>query len=194
MQIDALIEPYLSELKRYCYMITGTPWDGEDLFQDTVIKIMRNSAKLMEHPNPKGYIFKTATNQWYDTIRKAKREIVGLSNNQDFEISSDYILLDSIEILISLLPFKQAASLLLKEYFGFTAREIASMLNMSNGGVKAAINRARNTLSNQKHFDDNYLEPTPTLLNRLLSAIKNDDFKVVVKNVSPISFKGDKNK
>ncbi|WP_409274751.1 RNA polymerase sigma factor [Neobacillus sp. SCS-31] len=176
---DYYFEPFLPELKKYCYMLAGTPWNGEDLFQDTLIKLLTNNAVLSEHPNPKGYIFKIATNQWYDITRKTKREIVGINN--EFELATfDSSLLESVEILISLLPFKQAATLLLKEYFGFTSNEIAKLLDMTSGGVKAAINRGKTNLAKLEKFQQNNEDPTPNLLNRLLNGLKSNDFHCVV--------------
>ncbi|MFB5089354.1 RNA polymerase sigma factor [Psychrobacillus sp. PGGUH221] len=172
-------EPFLMELKKYCYMLAGTPWNGEDLFQDTLIKLLTNNSRLGEHPNPKGYIFKTATNQWYDTIRKTKREIVGINNEVDLG-TFDYSLLESVEILISLLPFKQAATLLLKEYFGFTSNDIAKMLDMTSGGVKAAINRGKNNLANLENIHKTTEEESSNILNRMLDGLKRNEYKCVV--------------
>lgn len=185
---DYNVDPFLPELKKYCYMLAGTPWNGEDLFQDTVIKLLTKDLNLSQHPNPKGYIFKIATNQWYDTIRKTKRETVGISN--EFELETfDHSLLESVEMLISLLPFKQAATLMLKEYFGFTSNEIAKMLDMTLGGVKAAINRGKNNLSKLEklHQTD---EPTLSLLNRMLNGLNRNDFYSVVSTYHLLVSKG----
>lgn len=184
-----ILEPYLAELKNYCYKLTGTPWDGDDLYQNTIIKLIPYSDNLKHHPNPKGYIFKTATNQWRDTIKKYRREIVGLDLKTDL-VSLDISLLDSIETLISLLPFKQSASLLLKEYFGFTSIEIAEMLGMTNGGVKAAINRARTTLSDFKKLKYNHEDAIPSLVNRLMHSLKENDFTNIVTTYHLLVSKG----
>lgn len=186
---DYNVDQFLPELKKYCYMLAGTPWNGEDLFQDTVIKLITKDLNLSQHPNPKGYIFKIATNQWYDTIRKTKRETVGISN--EFDLGTfDNSLLESVEILISLLPFKQAATLLLKEYFGFTSNEIAKMLDMTTGGVKAAINRGKNNLSKLEKFQQTNEAPTLNLLNRMLNGLKRNDFYCVVSTYHLLVSKG----
>lgn len=186
---DYNVESFLPELKKYCYMLAGTPWNGEDLFQDTVIKLLTKDLNLSQHPNPKGYIFKIATNQWYDTIRKTKREIVGINNEVDLG-AFDYSLLESVEILISLLSFKQAATLLLKEYFGFTSTEIAKMLDMTLGGVKAAINRGKNNLSKLEQLHQTNEEATTNLLNRMLNGLKRNDFYCVVSTYHLLVSKG----
>lgn len=184
-----IFEFYIDELRNYCYKLTGTPWDGDDLYQNTIMKILKYSSHLTSHPNPKGYLFKTATNQWRETIRKNRRELVSLDLNQDL-VTLDISLLDPVEAIISLLPLKQASCLLLKEYFSFTSIEIAEMLGMTNGGVKAAINRARTTLSNLKGTKNNMEESIPSLINRLLNALKEDDFKNIVTTYHLLVSKG----
>jgi RNA polymerase sigma factor (sigma-70 family) len=184
-----IFEPYLDDLRNYCFKLTGTSWDGDDLYQNTILKILKYSSNLENHPNPKGYIFKIATNQWRDSIRKNRREIVGLKLNTKL-VTLDISLLDSIEALISLLPFKQASSLLLKEYFGFTSIEIAEMLGMTIGGVKSAINRARTTLSNFKEIKNNNEEAIPSLVNRLLDALKENNYRKIVTTYHILVSKG----
>ncbi|MEK5441047.1 RNA polymerase sigma factor [Fredinandcohnia sp. FSL W7-1320] len=186
-----IFECYIEELRNYCYKLTGTPWDGDDLYQNTIMKILKYSSHIPSHPNPKGYLFKTATNQWRETIRKNRRELVDLDLNQDLA-TLDISLLDSVEAIISLLPFKQASCLLLKEYFGFTSFEIAEMLDMTNGGVKAAINRARTTLSNLKETKNKQEETIPSLVNRLLNALREDDFRNIVTTYHLLVSKGAK--
>jgi hypothetical protein len=34
-----IIAPYQDELWNYCRKLAGNPWDGEDLFQDTILKM-----------------------------------------------------------------------------------------------------------------------------------------------------------
>ncbi len=186
-----IFECYLEELRKYCYKLTGTPWDGDDLYQNTIMRILKYSSTISEPPNPKGYLFKTATNQWRETITKNRRELVSLNLNQDL-YTIDNSLLDTVETFISLLPFKQSSSLLLKEYFGFTSNEIAEMLGMTNGGVKAAIHRARTTLSNIKGTKNNQEEPIPALVNRLLTALRKDDYRNIVTTYHLLVSKGAK--
>lgn len=183
-----IFEGYIDELRNYCYKLAGTPWDGDDLYQNTIMKILKYSSHLTDHPNPKAYLFRTATNQWRETIRKNRRELVSLDINKDL-VTFDFSLLDSVEAIISLLPFKQASSFLLKEYFGFTSIEIAEMLGMTNGGVKATINRARTTLSNLKGTNT-HKEPISSLVNRLLNALREGDYTNIVTTYHLLVSKG----
>ncbi|WP_349409689.1 RNA polymerase sigma factor [Pseudalkalibacillus sp. SCS-8] len=177
--LHPMVDTYLSDLKKYCYHLTGTPWDGDDLFQDTIVNLMKRSAQLNEHPNPKGYLFLTATNQWRDTLRKKGRDGKPLSGDLDVPIT-DLSLFDSIEVLIALLPFKQAAVILLTEYYGFTSKEIAAMLGMTSGGVKAALSRGRTTLKAMHNGKTERIEALPVLVDRLLSALRKDDPRTII--------------
>jgi len=179
MQINHLFDCYLPDLKRYCYMITGNPWDGDDLYQDTIMNIMYRSANLTNHPNPKGYLLKTATNQWRDTIRKTKREVVGEKPEQILS-TFDTSLIESMEILLALLPFKQTTVIVLTEYFGYSSKDIAKMLDMTTGGVKAALNRGRTTLAKMKNAQITNEEPIHSLLKRLLTGLRSNDYRNVV--------------
>jgi RNA polymerase sigma factor (sigma-70 family) len=74
-QYCTIIEPYRKELWRYCYKITGSPWDAEDLYQDTILKLF-TSLSSISHRNqvihPKSFLYGVATNHWIDTCRKRK--------------------------------------------------------------------------------------------------------------------------
>jgi DNA-directed RNA polymerase specialized sigma24 family protein len=39
--LDEVLQRYNNELTRYCKLIAGSSWDGEDLFQITLAKIYR---------------------------------------------------------------------------------------------------------------------------------------------------------
>ncbi len=150
------VQPHLPDLSRYCRMTAGTPWDGEDLLQETLIKAFQSAAVFVNHPEPKAYLFRIAANAWIDHCRKNKapldpyREALPLvqPHGLDFEIR------EAMEELFCHLPPRQASVLLLTEVFGFSAQSAASMLEMTEGAVKAALHRARTTLKRVKRRDD----------------------------------------
>ncbi|GEL77696.1 RNA polymerase sigma factor [Tenuibacillus multivorans] len=43
---ELLIQTYKTDLMNYCRMLTGTPSDAEDLYQETLIKSYRYKDKL----------------------------------------------------------------------------------------------------------------------------------------------------
>ena len=72
--IDSLA-PLRNDLHRYCCKLTGNVWDGEDLVQDTLIRVFSLLGKIdakLEHP--RAYLIRIATNLWIDRCRRAARE------------------------------------------------------------------------------------------------------------------------
>ncbi|MBM7572898.1 putative transcriptional regulator [Aquibacillus albus] len=148
---------------------------------------MQRASNLNRHPNPKGYLFTAATNQWRDTLRKRKHEEVEIEIEK---ATYDISFLDSIGMLISLLPIKQASSILLTEYFGFSAKEVAKMLDMTIGGVKAALHRGRTTLIEMQDSSLKNREPVENLIDRLLFGLKQNDHKIIVKTYHNLVTRG----
>ncbi len=145
-EFEEIVSEYSADLWNYCKYVTGSPWDGEDLYQETMIKSFGLlPQRWSEITNKKYYLFKVATNTWLDQCRKLKREIGTLDEvpekNTDF---SDRLLLE--EILISLesnLTIKQTAAFLLLDIFQFNADEVAGIVKSTPGGVYSSVQRAR---------------------------------------------------
>jgi RNA polymerase sigma-70 factor (ECF subfamily) len=76
--IDRLTE-HRPRLHAYCCRLTGNVWDGEDLVQDTLVRVFsllgKTNATL---ENPRAYLIRTATNLWIDRVRWSAREQAAL--------------------------------------------------------------------------------------------------------------------
>lgn len=149
-EFEEIVSGYSIDLWNYCKYVTGSPWDGEELFQETMIKSFGLlPQRWSEITDKKYYLFKVATNTWLDQCRKLKREIGTLDEvpepNLDF---SDRLFLE--EILISLesnLTIKQTAAFLLMDIFQFSADEVAGIVQSTPGGVYSSVQRARRKIA-----------------------------------------------
>ncbi|WP_409297214.1 sigma-70 family RNA polymerase sigma factor [Peribacillus sp. SCS-26] len=141
---------FSDDLWKYCKYITGSPWDGEDLYQETMIKSFALlPQRWSDITDKKQYLFRVATNTWLDLCRKMKRETGILEDMPDEGIEfSDRLLLE--EILVSLhsrLTPKQTAAFLLLDVFQFSAEEAAGIVHSTPGGVYASVQRARKNIA-----------------------------------------------
>src|SRR5215510_4937090 len=76
--LDALA-PLRPSLHRYCCRLTGNVWDGEDLVQDTLVRVFSLLGKIdADLQNPRAYLIRTATNLWIDRVRRSAREQAAL--------------------------------------------------------------------------------------------------------------------
>jgi RNA polymerase sigma-70 factor, ECF subfamily len=152
--IDQL-EPYRPALHVYCRRLTGNVWDGEDLVQDTLIRVFTQLGKTnvrLEHP--RAYLIRTATNLWIDRVRRSAHEeaILALEpavphaaeapGNVDGEAA--------VKELFQRLHPQERAAFLLKDVFGLSLAETASILRTTVGAVKSALGRGRGRLEGER--------------------------------------------
>jgi RNA polymerase sigma factor (sigma-70 family) len=175
------IEPHRTDLWKYCYRLTGSPWDAEDLVQETLLKSLSVLSKLFQPVETKAYLFKIATNHWIDYLRKKKapelpiKEYVLHENSSEF----DYLLYENLEVLVQQLTPSHYVALILSEGFGFRAQEIAKIIGTSEGAIYTGISRARGILKAKKEKPVlpkyvNSIEAS-NVMDKLLTGFRNKD-------------------
>ncbi|XXM70781.1 sigma-70 family RNA polymerase sigma factor [Lysinibacillus sphaericus] len=186
-EFEEIVSMYSTDLWNFCRYVTGSPWDGEDLYQETMIK----SFGLLPHrwseiTDKKQYLFRMATNTWFDLCRKLKREVgtleEGSEPSQEF---SDTLALE--EMLISLeskLTPKQTAAFLLLDIFQFSAEEVAGIVHSTPGGVYSSVQRARKNLASIDASPSKKKEETKlpnTTIQAYLAAFNSGDLQGLLK-------------
>ncbi len=146
------IEPYRTDLWRYCYSLTRSPWDTEDLVQDTLLKSFSVIAKLHHPVKTKSYLFKIATNLFIDQKRKDKHINFSDNNEQLINIpfDDDFHLLENLDFLVTNLSTMQHVVLILSDVFKYTGNEVAEIIGTTEGAVHTNLSRAREKLRNRK--------------------------------------------
>ncbi|WP_127529860.1 sigma-70 family RNA polymerase sigma factor [Paenibacillus kobensis] len=189
-----IITPYQDELWRYCRKLAGNPWDGEDLFQDTILKMFTSLSSLShrEQPvHPRAFLFRVATNHWIDICRKRKMQSEKQQDSpaaaEELDIETPLDIRDAFETLLAHLPPRQTVVLVLVDAFQFTVREAADIVGTTEGAVHAALFRARGTLrqlaakENAEGEDAGRAslapKPDPALVERYVSCFNSRDFQ-----------------
>lgn len=158
------IANYRPALWRYCLKLTGSPWDAEDLTQETLLKGFALVPFYYQEIVPKAYLFRMATNTWIDQCRRARvpldsfEEIMETISDQQVDPID---IRSSMEHLITFLPPRQRVVILLSDVFDFTAREVAEIILTTEGAVKAILHRARKSLMESKLEDVQRSGTTP---------------------------------
>ncbi len=120
---------------------------AKDIVQDTYEKVWKNHNSIT-FSKARSYIFSTAYHTMIDNIRKNKRK--GDFNNVK-EPSHNEQYSDLHEILhqaINYLPEIQKNVILLRDYEGYSYKEIGEITNLNESQVKVYIYRARLFLKN----------------------------------------------
>ncbi|MFC4103814.1 RNA polymerase sigma factor [Paenibacillus xanthanilyticus] len=146
------------DLYRYCIRLTTSEWEAEDLVQETSLRALPYLTGERKHPNLQAFLLRTAKNIWIDQCRR-QRKLKAILNEQ-LNVCREAvggIPLNGMEterllgaLNRSLSPL-QLTIFLLRDVFQYTAVETAALLHTSEGAVKAALFRARRSLTRHRH-------------------------------------------
>jgi RNA polymerase sigma-70 factor (TIGR02960 family) len=171
-----LTDPYRRELQLHCYRILGSVQDAEDLLQETLLAAWRGLDKFEGRSSLRTWLYRIATNRCLNALRDSSRRPlqarhdlpkptriteplwlepypdVLLEGVADAEPGPDtrYETKEAVTLAfvtgLQHLPPRQRAVLVLRDVLGFSAAEVADMLDVSEASANSALQRARATL------------------------------------------------
>jgi len=167
-------EPMRPELYRYCRHLTRSPWDAEDLAQDTLARALVTLGTMLrpEIENPRAWLFRVATNLYIDRTRRAREELNDLPE-APAAFHDERAKREAAGTLIAKLSPQERAAVVLKDAFDLELGDIAAVLNTSVGAVKAALHRGRSKLA--EPTADDALVPAPAALDEFCRAFDAGD-------------------
>ncbi|MGQ8335598.1 RNA polymerase sigma factor [Sunxiuqinia sp. A32] len=122
---------------------------ARDIVQDSFEKLWLHADEVSP-AKAKSYLYTTAYHRMIDVVRKDKRQNP-LSENYEGELTDGNQYSDLGEILnqaVELLPNDQRSALMLRDYEGYSYKEIAEITELSEAQVKVYIYRARVFMKN----------------------------------------------
>lgn len=167
-------EPLRTELYRYCRHLTRSPWDAEDLAQDTMARAFVTLGQMGEPPpNPRAWLFRVASNLWLDQLRRRRREDP-MSEREERSAANDPRAAREVAgTLIAQLSPQERAAVVLKDVFDLSLEEIAEALSTTTGAVKAALHRGRGKLAEPP--PERTRAPPPPVLDAFCAAFNAGD-------------------
>ena len=179
--LDSLAQ-YRPDLHRYCRRLTGNVWDGEDLMQDTLVRVFSMLGKIDANlENPRAYLIRTATNLWIDRVRRSAREqaILALETpEQSTPPDTAAEQRDAARTLFQSLHPQERAAILMKDVFDLSLEETAAMLRTSVGAVKSALYprpRPARSKTPARQFD----APPPEIVDHFMKALADKDMETM---------------
>jgi RNA polymerase sigma factor (sigma-70 family) len=143
------VDAWADALYRYTLKNLGNTMSAQDIVQDCYEKLWINRHQV-DYLKVKAWLFTTAHHTLIDGIRKSKRETLpGAGKLPERIYEQGYS--DLQEILgkaVDQLPEVQKSVLLLRDYEGYSYREIGDITGLSEAQVKVYIYRSRVFLKN----------------------------------------------
>lgn len=182
--INFLIENY-AELKRYCTFLTKNKWDGEDLAQEAVCKVLQ---KYSDKDICMTLLYKIARNRWLDQV-KVKSVQEQLEEQNTFEEPHEKIadLHEMVGKVLFSLNMQQSVILLLKDVFQYSIADIAKICSVSEGAVKASLFRSRNRLKTVSEEGIEIVEFTEDI-EVVVTSIREERPELLTKLLPTIDF------
>jgi RNA polymerase sigma-70 factor, ECF subfamily len=178
------------ELLAYCYRLTGSVQDAEDLVQEAMLHGWSSYARFRGEASVRTWLYRIATNAFLSSARRRRhlpsdlgppttdvsldavldRDTTWVEPLPDALVSSDAdpasLVIDRDRLRLALtaslqrLPARQRSALLLREALDFSAAEIGDTLDISVAAVKSLLQRARATLETADEVPHEADEPT----------------------------------
>lgn len=164
------------DLYRYCRHLTRSPWDAEDLVQDTLARAFVTLGQMMGNfpPNPRAWLFRVASNLWIDRVRAQRRAAALVTDVRSTSAASDpQGAREAAGTLLGLLSPQERAAIVLKDVLDFSLEEAAEALSTTVGAIKAALHRARGKLVEAEPEDHH--PPAPAVLDAFCEAFNAGD-------------------
>ena len=117
---------------------------ARDIVQDSYEKLWRNVTDI-DYRVVKSWLFSTAYNTMIDVIRREKR-ITELSINDENTLvyeSSSFDLAEILNEALGRLPEHQRSAVMLRDYEGYSYKEIGEITGLNESQVKINIYRGR---------------------------------------------------
>ena len=168
-----LIEPHRRELHAHCYRMLGSVHDADDALQEALLGAWKGRSGFEGRSSLRSWLYAIATNACLRILEgRRRRELPGGAGRGDdpreplgkpraeavwIEPYPDELLRyenrEGVELAyvaaLQLLPPNQRAALILREVLGFSAREVAEILETSVAAVNSALQRARAKLERE---------------------------------------------
>lgn len=146
-----LFERWKSRVYRYCLYVIGNGTLADDALQETFLRVLRYAASFRTDQRFAGWLFAIARNACLRILERERisvqydEELLGEST-ADASEGADVFEAQEVRDALERLPLGLREPLVLFEFEGFSHREIAELIGITEGAAKVRVFRARQKL------------------------------------------------
>lgn len=147
--VTSLFEQYQTPICVYLGQLVDDQELANDLAQEAFLRLFRSRHQLARVENHRAWVYRIATNVAFDALRRRKRfrwlpwrwlDEEGVASSDPAEQAYQSI---AVARALAALPPHYRAPLLLYSYYGWSVRDVAEALEISETAAKKRLVRAR---------------------------------------------------
>jgi RNA polymerase sigma-70 factor (ECF subfamily) len=146
--LERLFAEYHLPIVSYLFRMVGDGAQAEELAQDVFVRAFRALPRLANDANHRAWLYRIATNAAYDALRR--RRVVQWFSLRETDLDADSVTgpdrlgeQQAVQRALMRVPETYRSALVLFSVQGYSVREIAEALGVSEGAVKTRLFRAR---------------------------------------------------
>jgi RNA polymerase sigma factor (sigma-70 family) len=145
---------YRVPLFRAVWLIVRNRQEAEEIMQEAFVRVLERWDRVSAHPDPGGYLYRTAINEFRSRRRRAAKTLrrVVRSDRHDDELEAIEQRDAVIAALAPLTP-RQRAAVVLMDVLGLSSEEAARALGVRPSTVRVLAGRGRETLRREMNRD-----------------------------------------
>ena len=147
--LEETLEKYSDTLYKICFLILKNEYDVKDVLQETFIKYMTKAPQFESEDHKKAWLIKVSQNKCKEFLRFHKRHAAVPLEEVEQNVSvTDGMGSETIETLSLVwdLNYKLKSVVILYYIEGYSVKETAEILGISEAAVKKRLERARKEL------------------------------------------------
>lgn len=167
-EFELFVLKFGKDILRFCRMTAGDAENGDELYQDTMLKLLEKKKKLDSTQNTKSYALSTSLYLWKNKKKKYanRMRLVPIASmnempdeeNQisdyEHEVSPEHIVLQQSEVnmiqgLVASLPEKYRIPIYLYYSADMQINEVSEILGLPEGTVKSRMRKAKKMLKEE---------------------------------------------
>jgi RNA polymerase sigma-70 factor (ECF subfamily) len=134
--------------------LVGDRQDAEDVAQEAYLRMFRGLAGFRGEAQFETWLYRIVVNAAMTHLRRRRRfgELLTETGEEpeqfpaDVQVAEEAVDRDALERALSALPMSLRTTLVMKDVYGLSCKEIGEQLGVSEGAVKVRLHRARKRL------------------------------------------------
>lgn len=142
-EVMRILQTYGDMLYRTAWLLLGNPHDVQDALQEVLLRYLEKAPAFVSPDHEKAWLLRVTTNCCKDSLRARRRH-----SHADLEPLRECLPARESRHLQELyaLPAKWKTVLILHYFEGYSVKEIAGILGLTENAVKKRLQRARDAL------------------------------------------------